>query len=36
MAGHWGYDGTGGAAVPEPATMTLLGLAGVALLRRRQ
>jgi hypothetical protein len=36
MAGNWGYDGTGGAAVPEPATMTLLGLAGVALLRRRQ
>ena len=34
LATNYGYDGTG-AGVPEPATMALFGLAGLALLRKR-
>ena len=37
-SGNWRYDNVviSGTAVPEPASMGLLGLAGVALLKRRR
>ena len=36
MAGNWGWELPGGAAVPEPATLSLLCLGGLALIRRRR
>ncbi len=35
LAGNWGYDFSG-CAVPEPATLTVLAMGGLALLRRRK
>jgi hypothetical protein len=36
MAGNWGFSGTESPDVPEPVTLSLLGLGGLALLRRRR
>jgi len=36
LLGNWTGPAPGGAAVPEPATLALLGLGGVATLRRRR
>ena len=36
LANHYGYDGTAGGPIPEPATLALLALGGLALTRRRQ
>ena len=36
LAGTFGFDGTSAAPVPEPVTLGLLSLGGLALLRRRK
>jgi len=36
LLGNWTGPGPGGAAVPEPATLALLGLGGLSVLRRRR
>jgi len=35
LAGNWGWELPGGAAVPGPATLSLLTLGGLAVVRRR-
>jgi hypothetical protein len=36
LAGNWGWTKPSGAAVPEPASLSLLALGGMMLLRRRR
>jgi hypothetical protein len=36
MAANWGWSMPSGAPVPEPATISLLALGGLALIRRRR
>ncbi len=36
LAGNWGWELPGGGAVPEPATLSLLCLGGLALIRRKR
>ncbi len=36
LAGNWGWELPGGVAVPEPATLSLLAVGGLAVLRRHR
>jgi len=36
LASNYDWDGTAGGAIPEPASLAMLGLGGLALIRRRR